>query len=127
MTLAPVPLSCAVNVLLLIAARRLPGIFHVSGDRDVSYEAAARAGAAAMGADPRLVMPVRAAQSAVDSEPLPLHTTLDIGAIKATLGLVPPDVQWTIETACWAGAEKIPAFGCLTRFFRTVERAVCLI
>jgi dTDP-4-dehydrorhamnose reductase len=99
MTLAPVPLSCAVNVLLLIAARRLPGIFHVSGDRDVSYEAAARAGAAAMGADPRLVMPVRAAQSAVDSEPLPLHTTLDIGAIKATLGLVPPDVQWTIETA----------------------------
>ncbi len=99
MTLAPVPLSCAVSALLLIAARRLPGIFHVSGERDVTYEEAARAGAGAMRADPRLVMPVKAAQNGIDSEPLPLHTTLDTDGLKSALGMVPPSVQWTIETA----------------------------
>jgi len=48
MMFAPVPLSCVTNLLLLIAARRLNGIFQVSGDRDISYEAAARIGAEAL-------------------------------------------------------------------------------
>jgi dTDP-4-dehydrorhamnose reductase len=99
MMMAPVPLSSAVSALLLIAGRRLPGIFQVSGERDVTYEAAARAGAGAMGADPRLVMPVKAAQAGFDSEPLPLHTTLDTETLKSALGMVPPSVQWTIEAA----------------------------
>ena len=99
MTLAPVPLSCVVSVLLLIAGRRLPGIFHVSGDRDVSYEAAARAGASALGADPRLLKPVKAGENEVDSEPSPVHTTLDMEVLKLTLGIVPPSAPWIIETA----------------------------
>jgi len=99
MTLAPVPLSCVVSVLLLIAGRRLPGIFQVSGDRDISYEAAARVGASAMGAAPRLVKPVKTAQNVPDTEPLPVHTTLDMEVLKLTFGIVPPSVEWTIKTA----------------------------
>jgi dTDP-4-dehydrorhamnose reductase len=100
MPLAPVPLSCVVSILLLIAGRRLPGIFQVSGDRDITYEAAARTGASAIGADPRLVKPVKAAQNGVDTEPfLPVHTTLDMEVLRLTLGIVPPSVEWTIKTA----------------------------
>ena len=99
LTLAPVPLSCVITVLLLIAVRRLAGVFHVSGDKDITYEAAARAGAGAMGADPRLLQPVNAAQNPAGGEPLPVHTTLDMEVLKSTFGIVPPGVQWTIETA----------------------------
>jgi dTDP-4-dehydrorhamnose reductase len=99
MKLAPVPLSCAVSVLLLVAGRRLPGIFHVSGDRDISYEDAARAGAIAMGADPRLLKPVKAAEIGVDSDFSPAHTTLNMEFLKLSLGIVPPSVEWTIQTA----------------------------
>jgi dTDP-4-dehydrorhamnose reductase len=100
MALSPVPLSCVVSILPLIAGRRLPGIFHVSGERDISYEAAARAGAAAMGADPGLVKPVQAARNGVDTGPfLPVHTTLDMEVLRLSLGIVPPSVEWTIKTA----------------------------
>jgi dTDP-4-dehydrorhamnose reductase len=99
LTLAPVPLSCVTNVLLLITARRLTGIFHVSGNEDISYEAAARIGAEALGADPQLVQPVKVAQARADSEALPAHTTLDMGTLRSSLGLVPPGVQWTVQTA----------------------------
>jgi dTDP-4-dehydrorhamnose reductase len=99
MMLAPVPLFCVVDILLLIAGRRLAGIFHVSGARDISYETAARIGAGALGADPRLVQPVKAAQNGFDSEPVPLHTKLDMDSLKSVFGIAPPDVLWTIETA----------------------------
>jgi hypothetical protein len=99
MTLAPVPLSCAVSILLLIAGQRLAGLFQVSGDADITYEAAARIGAGAMGADARLLQPVKAAQNGTDNEPVPVHTTLNMDVLKSTLGIVPPNVQWTIETA----------------------------
>ncbi len=99
MMLAPVPLSCVVNILLLIADRRLVGIFHVSGDKDISYEAAARIGASALGADIRLAQPVKAAQNGFEGGPMPLHTTLDMDVLKSIPGVVPPDVQWTVEMA----------------------------
>lgn len=108
MTLAPVPLSCVTSVLLLIAAEQLVGTFHVSGERDISYEAAARIGAEVLGADVRLVEPVNTTPASVGGEPVPLHTTLDMDVLKTTLGIVPPDVQWTIEKA-FANPELLAA------------------
>lgn len=99
MMFAPVPLSCVTNILLLIAGRQLTGIFHVSGDRDISYEAAARIGAEALGAAPQLVQPIKAAQDRADGEPMPVHTTLGMDVLKSSLGMVPADVPWTVETA----------------------------
>ena len=99
MYMAPVPLSCAVSVLRLVTDLRLPGILQVSGESDISYAEAARLGARMLGVDPNLVQPVEAAQSGRYTEPVPANTTLNIDRLRSTLGIEPPDVQWTVETA----------------------------
>ena len=99
MTLAPVPLSCVLSVLTMIAQERRSGTFHVSGEKDITYAEAARMGAEVMGVSRELVQPVLSAQSDLDSEPSPTNTSLNIDLLKATFGITPPDVQWTIETA----------------------------
>lgn len=98
MVIAPIPLSCVVSVLRLLIDRRLPGIFHVSGERDISYEEAALLGSKLLGADPKLIHPVTASQ-AKHSEAVAAHTTLNIDNLRLTLGIEPPNVQWTIEKA----------------------------
>ena len=99
MTMAPIPLSCAVTALALIAQLRLPGIMQLSGQEDISYAEAAWLGAKVLSVDPRLVEPVKAAERGSYIEPIPAHTTLNIDRLKALLGVVPPAVQWTVETA----------------------------
>lgn len=99
MFMAPVPLSCAISVLRLIADRRLPGILQVSGASDISYMEAAHFGARLLGADPSLVQPISASQSGHYAEPLPAHTSLNVDRLRTTLGMGPPDVWWTIEMA----------------------------
>jgi dTDP-4-dehydrorhamnose reductase len=99
MTLAPIPLSCVVSVLTMIAQERRNGTFQVSGERDITYADAARMGAEALGVSPELVRPVLSAQSDPDSEPSPIHTSLNIDLLRATFGIAPPEVRWTIETA----------------------------
>ena len=99
MFMAPMPLACAVSVLRLVADRRLPGILQVSGEGDVSYAEAAHLGARLLNADPSLVQPVEASKSGRFIELLPTHTTLNTARLKSTLGIVPPDVRWTIEMA----------------------------
>jgi len=99
MTFAPVPLSCVVSVLKLIGARRLNGIFHISGEKDITYEMAARIGAQAMGVEMSLVKPVKYPRDDAQLEPVPAHTTLNVDALKSAIGIVPPNVQWAVETA----------------------------
>ena len=99
MFMAPIPLACAVSVLRLVADRRLPGTLQVSGEGDVSYAEAALLGTRLLKADPNLVQPVKASESGRFTEPLPTHTTLNIDRLKSTLGITPPDIRWTIETA----------------------------
>ena len=99
MTLAPVPLSCVVSVLTMIAQEHQRGTFHVSGERDITYAEASRMGAEVLGVSPKLVQPVHSALADPASEPSPVNTCLNIDLLKATFGIAPPDVQWTIETA----------------------------
>lgn len=99
MVMAPVPLSCAVSVIDLISRRNLPGLFHLSGNRDISYAEAACLGAKVLGADTSLVQPVSALQSGLYAEIVPAHTTLDIERLRRVWGIEPPDVEWTIEAA----------------------------
>jgi dTDP-4-dehydrorhamnose reductase len=99
MVLSPIPLSCAVSVLRLVADQRLPGILQVSGESDVSYAEAARLAVKLVKADPSLVKPIKASESARFIEPLPKHTTLNTDRLKSTLGIIPPGVRWTIERA----------------------------
>ncbi len=99
MFMAPIPLSCAVSVLRLVADRRLPGTLQVSGESDVSYAEAALLGTRLLKADPNRVQPVKASESGRFTEPLPTHTTLNIDRLKSALGITPPVIRWTIETA----------------------------
>ena len=99
MTLAPVPLSSVLSVLTIIAQERRSGIFHVSGERDITYAEAARIGAEVLRVSPELVQPVLSSQTDPDSEPSPTNTSLNIDLLKATFGITPPEVRWTIETA----------------------------
>jgi dTDP-4-dehydrorhamnose reductase len=99
MYLAPVPLSCAVSVLRLVIDRRFSGVLQVSGDRDVSYADTAVAAARLWGATADLVQPVKAGTMECFRTGLPAHTTLNMDRLKSRLGIVPPDVGWTIETA----------------------------
>jgi dTDP-4-dehydrorhamnose reductase len=98
MTLAPVPLSCVVSALQIITEAKLPGVWQVSGERDVSYAEIARMGARLLGASQGLVQPIRAAEAGY-SERIRDHTTLSIDRIELELGIQPPDVTWTLETA----------------------------
>jgi len=99
MTMAPIPLSCAVTALLLIGQLRLPGIFQVSGQEDISYAEVALIGARTIGADSQLVEPVKAAECSSYTEFVPAYTTLNIDRLMETGGIVPPPVDWTIQTA----------------------------
>jgi len=99
LTFAPVPLSSVAGTVSLLAARRLGGIFHLSGERDITYEEAALMGARAIGADTNLVRPVKAPGNPPPAQTASAHATLDMNALKIATGLVPPDVQWTVETA----------------------------
>jgi dTDP-4-dehydrorhamnose reductase len=99
MTMAPVPLSCAVTVLTLIGQLRLSGIIQVSGQEDITYAEAAHFGAEALGVDPQLIQPVKAAEQGAYTEPIPTYTTLNVDRLMETTGILPPSVHWTIRTA----------------------------
>jgi dTDP-4-dehydrorhamnose reductase len=99
MTMAPIPLSCAVSVLLFAAQFRLGGIIQVSGQEDIPYSDAACIGATALGIDAQLVQPVTAAELGTYTEPVPAFTSLNVDRLREEFGLVPPDVLWTIEAA----------------------------
>jgi dTDP-4-dehydrorhamnose reductase len=95
MTMAPVPLATVLDVLLAVAGRQLRGIHHVSGEQDLTYEAAARLGALALGVPPERVRPAKAPTAMS----VPVHTTLDVSSLKSATGVDIPAVAWTVETA----------------------------
>ncbi len=99
MYMAPVPASCAMEVIHLVANRRLSGILQVSGCRDTSYAEAALLGAKLLGVDQSLVKPVPVTKSGSYTEPVPSHTTLNIDRLRSALRIEPPDVMCTIKTA----------------------------
>jgi dTDP-4-dehydrorhamnose reductase len=98
MLFSPIPLSCVISVLPLIAEHRLSGIIQVSGNADVSYAQAALRAAEILDVDTSLVQPITAHQSDLHNEPLWNHTTLNIDRLRSTFGIEPPDPWWTLET-----------------------------
>ena len=99
MSMAPVPLNCVISILRIVADLRLPGILQVSGEEDISYAEAACLGARLLGFDVGLVKPITVLESGSYMEPVPANTTLNIDCLKHILGIVPPDVRWTIKQA----------------------------
>jgi dTDP-4-dehydrorhamnose reductase len=99
LVLAPVPLPLVVHTLTRIASLRRPGIFQLSGSRDVTYAEAACHLAHRLGVDADLVQAVPSKQAGTILEALPAHTTLDTTRLRSELGLESPDVWQAIEYA----------------------------
>ncbi len=98
MRMAPMPLSFVVSTLKLLIDQRLRGTFHVSGEQEISYDEAARLCARIVGSDESLVEPILSTQAGYP-ERVRAHTTLNMEKLKRALGITPPDVLWTLETA----------------------------
>jgi len=99
MVMSPVPLSFVVTTLGKIIETRLTGIVQVSGEIDVTYADVAYHLATRIGASSELVQPISYAAAGVQSESAPPYTTLDTGRLRAELGLNPPGVWTTIDSA----------------------------
>ena len=93
MVMSPVARADACAAQVRLAELRIPGTYHVSGARDISYADAARIGAETLGVDPRLVQPLKAGLSGVKLEHIPENTALDCSTSTEHLGFVPPDPE----------------------------------
>lgn len=96
---SPVPLKFVVSVLKTMAKLRPAGLFHLSGDKDVSYEYAARMAARMAGAKGELVRPLTAQSAEAYSEPQPKNTALDGASLVSFFGEAPPPVNQTLRAA----------------------------
>lgn len=92
MVLAPVGLGAAAAALLAAAAARRPGIVHLSGRSDLSYEILARTIAARLGVGPERVTAVSRQEAGIADAAAPAHTTLAMDGLAADLGLEPADL-----------------------------------
>lgn len=90
MFLAPAPLGRVCALIERLLAARADGIFHCTGAEDRSYAALADAMAAAMGADPGLIRPMRCDPEAHPAEARPPHSTLEMALEKECFGLGQP-------------------------------------
>jgi len=99
MRMAPVPLNTVISVLRVVADLRFPGVLQLSGEEDVIYAETAYLGARLLGFDEGLVKPINVLESGSYVEPFPANTTLNVDSLKHKLGIVPPDVRWTIKQA----------------------------
>lgn len=106
MTFAPVPLQGVVSVLRRIGDLCRPGLFHISGEEDMTYAQAARLLAEALGLNPEQVRPVTASQAGLH-EQYPPYTSLDTAELAETLGLSMPPVRRTIRRLV-PSAEPLP-------------------
>jgi dTDP-4-dehydrorhamnose reductase len=100
MVMAPIPVSFAVEVIDKAAESSINGIFHASGNYDVTYADAASFFAETLGADPDLVQPINSAKGGWDRGPLPSHSTLDNSRISSEFGIEQPDVWETLREVC---------------------------
>lgn len=97
MSAAPVPLSLVLDILIRVGEGRLSGVTQVSAAQDLSYADMAGLVAQRVKAGKALVRPVRARDSGLDLEAVPMHTALDTERLRE-LGLQAPDPEAGIRT-----------------------------
>ena len=96
MTVAPISSAGIVSVLRILIDRKLPGIFHLSGNRDISYEEVAYLGADLLKLDKKLIQPIPAEQAERYIGVVLKYSSLDMDTLREVIGLNPPDVEWVI-------------------------------
>jgi dTDP-4-dehydrorhamnose reductase len=99
MTLAPTPIDLVARAIAALLQDQAPGLFQLTGPRDVSYSELAFALAARMGADRRLVLPTSAASANLPMGATPPYTTLDSTRLAECYGIIAPDAFATLDFA----------------------------
>jgi dTDP-4-dehydrorhamnose reductase len=97
MMMAPTLAGDAATAIVALLKAREPGVWQLSGPRDVSYAEIAGFIARRVGANPTLVEPIAAAAAGMPEGATPRHTTLDSGAL-ARFGIAPCD-PWEVIAA----------------------------
>jgi dTDP-4-dehydrorhamnose reductase len=97
MLFAPVSMDATIDAILKLAGAEASGIFHLSGECDVSYLAAARALAGALGAPESLVRPGSWREVPGLLTPPPA-TALGMGPRERILGLGPQPLNDVVRT-----------------------------
>ncbi len=93
---SPVPINTLGNILIQIAESKEGGVWHVSGNKDISYYDAALLIAKSVGADTALVKST-IVRDKLKNFYLPPSTALKCDRIGLSLGIWPPDVMATIK------------------------------
>lgn len=97
MMVAPLSLKFVTEAFVRLAKRPISSIVQLSATEDVSYETVAKKLAERLQAPASLVRPVTAAQSGLQIEHLPKHTTLNDKRIREHLKLELPPVWSCLE------------------------------
>ncbi len=95
---SPIPLDFTLRALEKTGRERKPGIWQISGERDVSYAEIASLLAQRLNVDPSLVHPQSSIEQGLQLEHLPMHTTMDVSRVVDELDLTPPSVRATIDS-----------------------------
>ncbi len=98
LSMAPIGLGLAVEVLLRVGASKARGIHQASGASEVSYAEAAHALAARLGAPAALVRPMRASEAAKAPLVRARHSTLDMTSVTDAFHIAPPDLDQALAS-----------------------------
>jgi dTDP-4-dehydrorhamnose reductase len=101
MMLAPAPTDLVIAAIGALLDDRAPGIFQLTGPRDVSYVEVAQFLASHLGAELGLVREISAVEAGMPKGATPRHTTLLSSLMRERYGLQVPDV-WEVIGAVMA-------------------------
>lgn len=91
--LCPLPMAAVIAALVAVVTRGGDGLYQVSGDDDISYAAAARELAVAMGEPAGQVNEVAAGSAGLLAEEITPFTSLDTARLSALTGFAPPKAR----------------------------------
>jgi dTDP-4-dehydrorhamnose reductase len=97
MMMAPTPVALVATAVERLLVEPNPGIFQLSGPRDVAYSEVALHLAHRIGAHPALVESVSAYSAGLPPGSTARHTTLDSSALRERFGIVVPDAWEVID------------------------------
>lgn len=106
LSMAPISLGYTSEALLAVARSGLSGIFHLSGEKEMSYANCARRLALHLGADPVLVRPGPAAASPARVLFRPAHPGLGMQRTRELLGIGPESTANLMEALAPAHSQK---------------------
>jgi cupin fold WbuC family metalloprotein len=106
MTVAPVPADTVTAAVAALLDAKMPGVFQLSGPRDIAYAEVGHHLARKLGANLDLVVPVSAYSAGMPKGSTPLYTTLNSSTLRDKFGIIAPDVLDTLDSILDSGKAR---------------------